>query len=207
MAGMMMGGDPAAAPQGQPQPGQPQPGQLDTAQTAGQPQEGDPDTVTFETMVAGLREHVFGKGEAAIVERMKSADDPGRVCGEIVFALVREAAKQAEQAGRELDMDILMGVATELIDDLTELMAAHGIELDDKAREYALMVANQLYVESAQPSDDERNMAKQSLSEMRQSGDVDEAVKYVQQRGAEAGSDPFGVSQMPERPGMMAKGE
>lgn len=192
-------------PRAQMMGGAPAPG-LDTAETAAQPQAGDPDTETFETMVAGLRDHVFGKGEEPIVKRMQEADDPGRVMGEIVFALVSEAAKQAEQAGRELDMDILMGVATELIDDLTELMAAHGVELTDKQREYALLVAQQLHVESSEPSDDDRNIAKQQLAEFKQGGEMDSAVQYVQQRGAEEGADPFGVGEMQSaRPGMMGK--
>lgn len=194
MAGMMM----------QPPGGPAQP--LDTAQTAAQPQTGgtDPDEQTFAMLVAGLREHVFGAGEQGIVKAMTEADDPGRVLGEIVFALVREAAKQAEKAQRELDMDILMGVATELIDDITELMAGHGMQLEDKQREFALLYAQQLHVESSDPSDDERNAAKQSLAGMKESGEVDTAVEYVAKRGAEEGVDPFGMESQ-QAPGMMGQ--
>ena len=181
--GMMMGGQPP----------------LDTAETARQPQVagGDPDEQTFALMVAGLRNHIFGKGEAGIVKAMQAADDPGRVCGEIVFALVKEAAEQATKDGRELGMDVLLGVATEVIDDIAELMAAVGQPMDDKQREFALLYAQQLYVESSNPSDDERNMAKQSLAQMHADGSVDQAVSYVQQRGTEAGVDPFGVGEQP----------
>lgn len=181
-------------------------GQLDTAQTATQPQSQDPSAEVFATMTAGLREHVFGKGEQGIVEAMKSADDPGRVMGEIVFALVQEAAHQAEEQGAEMTMDILLGVATELIDDITELMDAYGMKLDDKQREYALLYAQQLYVDSSNPSPDERRAAQQDLAGMQQDGSLDTAVSYVQQRGTEAGVDPFGVNQMgEERPGMMGR--
>lgn len=181
-------------------------GQLDTAATAKQAQASAPDDEkTYTMMVAGLREHVFGKGEQGIVEACQEADDLGRVVGEIVFSLVREAAKQAEEAGAELDMDILMGVATELIDDITELLEAHGIELEQKMREYALLFAQQLYVENHQPSDEEREVAKQELAAAKQDGRVDQAVKYVQQRGMEEGVDPFGVGEQ-QRPGMMGNG-
>lgn len=181
-------------------------GQLDTAQTAAQPQAADPDAEVFATLTAGLREHVYGKGEQGIVEAMKAADDPGRVMGELVFALVQEAAHQAEAQGAQLTMDILMGVATELIDDITELMEAYGMPLDDKAREYALLYAQQLYVDNSNPSADERRAAQQDLSVMQQDGSLDTAVSYVQQRGTEAGVDPFGVEQMGEEPpGMMGR--
>lgn len=216
MAGMMMGGADPNAPQGTSPTAMPGgsgavpmgggQGQLDTAATANKPQAGDPDSVTYATMVAGLREHVFGKGEQGIMSALQGVDpkDIGRVLGEVVFALVQEAAKQAQQAGRELDMDILLGVATELIDDITELLDAHGIKLSQQDREYALLYAQQLYVQSYNPTDDDRNAARQQLAQYKQDGSVDTAVKYVQQRGMENGTDPFGVQQM--QPGLMSKG-
>lgn len=177
---------------------------LDTAQTARQPQAADPDEELFVMMVSALRTHIFGKGEQGIVKTMTEADDPGRVLGEIAFSLVREAAHQAEEAGKELSWDVLIGVATEVIDDITELMAAHGMELGDKEREYALLYAQQLYVDSSDPAPEERQAAQQQLGELQQSGEVDQAVSYVQQRGMEAGVDPFGVSQM-QGGGMMGE--
>lgn len=174
---------------------------LDNQQSAMQPQAGDPDAEVFAQISAALRAHVFGQGEQGILSAIKEADDKGRVCGEIVFALVREAATQAEEAGKELDMNILMGVATELIDDISDLLEAHGMPLSDQEREYALLFAQQLYVDNSNPDNDDRNAAKQALSMYREEGAVDTAVKYVQQRGTEAGVDPFGVEQM--QPGMM----
>lgn len=176
----------------------------DTAQTARQPQEVDPDDELFVTMVAGLRQYIFGKGEKGIVERMREADDPGRVLGEVTYALVSDAAQQANEAGKELSWDVVIGVATEVIDDIAELMGAYGMQLEDKAREYALLYAQQLYVENSKPSAEERQAAQQDLQMQRESGDFDTAVQYVQQRGTEAGADPFGVGQMPG--GMMEQG-
>lgn len=186
-------------------------GQLDTAATANKPQAEDQDGATFTAMVAGLRGHIFGKGEQGIVEQLTKAqgDEIGRVMGEITFALVQEAAHQAESAGRELSMDILLGVATEVIDDLSELMDAHGVTITDKDREYALLYAQQLYQQSLDPSEEEQAAAKQQLAALKQDGSVDTATKYVQQRGMEAGVDPFDVAHMtPEgegRPGMMGR--
>lgn len=189
-------------------PGQDQPpgqDELDTAATAKKPQVADPDADTFATMVAGLRKYVFGPGEQGIVDAMQKADQPGRVLGEVVFSLVQEAAKQAKSQNNDLNMDILMGVATELIDDITELMHAHGMDIQQKDREFALLYAQQLYVQNYNPTADDREAAKAQLGQYQQDGSVDTAVKYVQQRGAEAGTDPFGVGAMPggDQPGMM----
>lgn len=173
------------------------PRMLDTAATAAQPQAQDPDEEMFVVLSSGLRTYVFGKGEQGIVERMQGADDPGRVLGELVFALIREAVHQGEGEGREFSWDVLIGVATEVIDDITELMEAHGMELSDQMREYALLYAQQLYVDTYQPSQEERQAAQQQLAGFQQSGEFDTAVSYVQQRGMEAGADPFGVQSMP----------
>lgn len=176
---------------------------LDTAQTAGQAQAQDPDEELFVRLTSALRQHVFGKGEQGIVEGLKAADDLGRVMGEMVFAMVREAAKQAQESGQELVWDVLIGVATEVIDDITELLAAHGMEVTDQQREYALLYAQQLYVESSDPSPEERDVAKQQLGEFKESGELDQGVAYIQQRGTEAGVDPFGVNTA--KPGIMGE--
>lgn len=185
MAGMMMGGggDPAAQP-------------MDTAMTARQPQQVDPNDEAFATAVAGLREYIFGAGEAGIVQALSGADDIGRVMGEITYSLVSEAGHQAEEAGAAMVWDVLIGVATEVIDDLSELAMANDIEVTAKDQEYALLYAQQLYVESSDPSNEERQDAQMQLAEFQQSGELDEAVSYVQQRGAEEGADPFGVQSM-----------
>lgn len=180
-------------------------GMMDTPQTAAQPQEQDPGEELFVRLTAGLRKHIFTKGEQGIVARMQDADDKGRVMGEIVFALVREAAKQAESAGQPADYDTLIAVATEVIDDLTELLSAHGMEITDKDREFALLYAQQLYVETGEHSPEEKQAAQQQLAEFKQGGQFDQTVSYVQQRGMEAGADPFGVEQMDQQPQMMGK--
>ena len=183
--------------------------QLDTAETAGQAQvPTDQETAVFEQMVAGLRDHVFGKGEKGIVERLGASntqEELTRSLGQTVFILVQEAAHQAEQAGVELDMDMLMGAATQLIDDIGDLMEANGKPIPEDVRGDALLFAQQLYVESSNPTDEDREAAKMDLAEQRTSGQLDEAVSFVQQRGAENGADPFDVGNMPKRPAMMGQ--
>jgi hypothetical protein len=176
---------------------------LDTAATAKRPQVSDPDADTFASMVAGLRKYLFGPGEQGVVDALQHADDPGRVLGEVVFSLVQEAVKQSKAQNNDMSMDILLGVATELIDDITELMDAHGMQLSQKDREYGLLYAQQLYVQNYNPTDDDREAAKAQLGQFQKNGALDTAVSYVQQRGAEAGADPFGVSAMPGGADMM----
>lgn len=171
---------------------------LDDARSARQPQAVDPSDDLFAAMVASLRTHIFGKGEAGIMRALgeTSPQDMGRVIGEMVFAMVQEVAHQAEGKGAELDYDMLIGVATEVIDDVTELAEANGVTVPQDQREFALLYAQQLYVENQKPSDDQREAARQDLAVMKGEGMVDEATSYVQMRGTENGTDPFDVAGM-----------
>ncbi len=179
--------------------------QLDTAATARGPQAKDPQEEYFTVMVAGLRSHIFGKGEGGIAKAVQEADDVGRVIGELTYAMVSDAAHQLEAKGvRDLDYDMIIGVATEVIDDISELMEALGMPINQKDREYALLYAQQLYVEQQQPSDDMRRAASQDMARLKQDGEVDQAVTYVQKAGMEAGADPFGVNEMPSGEGKSA---
>lgn len=185
---------------------------LDTPQTARQPQAVDPQDELFGTLVASLRNHIFGKGEGGIARALGEAapDDIGRVIGEMTFAMVQEVAHQAEERGAQLDYDMLIGVATEVIDDVVELAAASGIEVPDEQREFALLYAQQLYVESQSPTDDQREAARQDLAMLKRDGEVDAATEYVQMRGAQHGADPFDVAGRDggpagARPGLMGE--
>lgn len=170
---------------------------LDTAASARGPQTKDPQEEYFATLVAGLRNHIFGKGEGGIVRQLAQAEDVGRVLGELTYALVSEGVHQLEAKGiREIEYDMVIGVATEVIDDISELMEAQGKPIDQQVREYALLFAQQLYIDNQKPSDDQRKAASQDLALLKQEGDVDHAVKYVQQTGAENGADPFDVAGM-----------
>lgn len=187
-------------------------GELDTQATARGAQTSDPQEEYFATLVAGLRNHIFGKGEGGIVRQLSQAEDVGRVLGELTFALVSEGVHQLEAKGvREIEYDMVIGVATEVIDDIAELMEAQGKPIDQQTREYGLLFAQQLYIDNQRPSDDQRKAASQDLAMLKQDGAVDTAVKYVQQTGAENGTDPFDVAGMDGGPkksaGLMGAGD
>ena len=186
---------------------------LDDPHTAKQPQSVDPQDDLFGKMVSAMRNHIFGKGEGGIMRGLQEGgqENAGRSIGEMVFALLQEISHQVTQHGGELEYDTLIGVATEAIDDIVELAEANGYDVPDEQREFALLYAQQLYVENQDPTDDEREVAKQDLAQLKQGGDVDQATEYVQMRGAQAGADPFDVAGMGEgesgggRPGLMGE--
>lgn len=154
----------------------------------------DPATQTQEEMIAGLVEHIFGPAEPAMKKMIQESQDLGTDIGSATLAMVKAAADQAEQAGREFDMEMLLNTAAEVIDALLELSAAMGkIEdpEDEDLRADALMTAVQGYLASAQFSPEEQEAAKQLLQQMTEGGEVDEAANTISAIGARRGIDPF----------------
>lgn len=154
----------------------------------------DADAQTVEEMSAGLIKHIFGKGEQGIREKLRTAQDIPREVGALAFTLVDAGADQAEKAGREFDIDMLMGVATEVIDSLLQMVEAMGLiesADDDDLREESLMYAIEAYIATGQPSPEDIEAAKMMLSQMADSGDVDEAERQISAMGQKRGMDPF----------------
>lgn len=154
----------------------------------------DPATQTQEEMIAGLVEHIFGPAEPAMKKMIQESQDLGQDIGAATLSLMQVTADQAEQAGREFDMEMLLNVATEVIDAILELAAAMGkIEdpEDEDLRADALMTAVQGYLASAQFSPEEQEAAKQLLQQMTEGGEVDEAAGTISALGARRGVDPF----------------
>ncbi len=154
----------------------------------------DVDTETFEAMVAGLNRHIFGAAEADILRALRESQDIASDVGMMALTLVQTAAEQAEQAGREFDVDMLIGVATEVIDSLLEMAeAAKLIEdaKDEELLEDALFAAVQAYATTAEPNSDEAEAAQQMLQQMADDGMLDEAQGVVAKMGARHGVDPF----------------
>lgn len=142
----------------------------------------DPDVDTYETMVAGLVKHIFGPGEKAIIEMVKNSQNLAQDIGAATLALVQSAAEQAAQAGKEYDIDMLLGVSTEVIDSMLQIAEAVGVidKADDQAlQEDCLMVAVEGYVATAEPGSEDQEAAQQMLQQLKDSGDFDEAQKTL----------------------------
>lgn len=154
----------------------------------------DQSTQTFEEMVAGLKSHIYGQAEQGILDALKQSKNLAKDVGAMAFTLVQTATDQADQAGREYDLDMIMGVATEVIDDILELGEAAGIVEDSKDEallEDCLFAAVEAYAQTAEPNSDEAEAAAQMLQQMADEGMVGEAESVIAKMGARQGVDPF----------------
>lgn len=197
--------DPTAMPPpAAPQQGQPTSGMQAPGAEAMSPDQGvdDPQAEQqFELILAGLLEFIVGKGRAGIEKQIKESKDVPQVVGQITYTLIEEASKQAQQAGQELDMDVLFGVAAEVIDSLLRMADKLGKDIDpEAAREEAMMSALQAYLMTAKADPEQQEIARQMLAEMQAQGDTEVAAAELQRMGQRAGVDPFGGGEPQEKP-------
>jgi hypothetical protein len=147
----------------------------------------------FETLLAGLLEWVWGKGKPDIQRQIQQAtpDTLAPIIGHITYALVQQGADQAKGAGHELDTDMLMGVATEIIESLMKMAAAMNLQFDAQAVALqALTQALNDYAESLPDGSAAQQEAKDALAEFSQQ-DMDDAASTLNQIGSRNGVDPF----------------
>lgn len=147
----------------------------------------------FETLLAGLLDWVWGKGKADIQRQIQQAtpDTLAPTIGHITFALVQQGADQAHQAGHTLDTDMLMGVATELIESLMKMAAAMNLQFDAQAVAFqALTQALNDYAASLPDGSAAQQEAKEALAQFSQQ-DMDTAASTLSEIGERHGVDPF----------------
>jgi hypothetical protein len=161
------------------------------------PDANDPARVTYETIVAGLTEFMFGKGKDGIVKQLQSAGKDLTVkMGQITFTLLKQAVEQSKQTQVEIDMEMMMAVATEVIDSLIRMVRALKIKApaDGLMREQALMVATQSYLATTQPGSEEQAAAQQALQQMDADGTMAAGAKTLGGIGKRAGVDPYATA-------------
>jgi hypothetical protein len=163
---------------------------------------GADETEIFETIVAGLTEHMYGKAMKGIVKTLRDSKNPARDAGTIAFQYVQTAAKQTQAAGHEVDLDMLLGVATEVIESLMKMAQAAKVKIKAPKQfmTEALFTAIQAYLSTVEPGSEESEAAKGMLAEMQANGTVRQGAQALQELGAEAGVDPFAESQQQQAP-------
>jgi hypothetical protein len=161
---------------------------------------------TFEAMVASLTEHLTGPAGDKLIKRLKTVDSPAQHVGVAVFQLVKAAADEAAAAQRPTSIELLLGVASDVIESIMRMAQAAKIDIGDPEdfMAEALFSAVQAYGTSAPQGSEEQEAAKAMLADMQQDGTLDEGVAAMQEMGAKAGVDPFAPKQNPMAQGVRA---
>lgn len=147
----------------------------------------------YETLLAGLLDWVWGKGQADIQRQLQQAtpDTLATVIGHIVYALVQQGAEQGHAAGHDFDMDMLLGVATELIESLEKMAGAMNMQFDAQAVALqALTQALNDYADSLPDGSQAQQDAREALKQLSQQ-DLNDAGSTLSEIGQRNGVDPF----------------
>lgn len=151
------------------------------------------DRKLFETLLAGLLDWVWGKGRPDIQRQIQQAtpDTLPTIIGHITFALVQQGAEQGEAAGHDFDTELLLGVATELIESLEKMAAAMNMQFDAQAVSLqALTQTLNDYAESLPDGSQAQQEAQDAMQTLSQ-GDMDQAAGTLSEIGQRHGVDPF----------------
>lgn len=171
----------------------PQPPQGPTAQTAPDAGHDPGQQKLYDTLLSGLLEFVWGKGQPDIQRQLQRANQNtlAAIIGHVVFALMQQGVDQVEQRGFHLTADMLLGVATELIESLEKMAAAMNIQFDPKAVGLqALTQALTDYAQTLPPGSQAQADAKQVLQQFGQQN-LNAAAQTAQSIGQANGADPF----------------
>lgn len=151
------------------------------------------DRKLFETLLAGLLDWMWGKGKPDIQRQIQQAtpDTLPTVIGHITFALVQQGAEQGHAAGHTFDMEMLVGVATELIESLEKMAAAMNIQFDAQA--VALQAMTQAlndFAESLPDGSQAQQDAREAIKDFTPE-EFNEAAGTLREIGQRNGVDPF----------------
>lgn len=163
----------------------------------------------FEVLLAGLIKWVWGPGKADIQRQIQQAtpDTLATIIGHIVYALVQQGAEQGAKAGHDLTMDMLLGVATDLIESLEKMAAALNMQFDPHAvAMQALTQALNDYAESLPDGSAAQKEAQDALKQLSPSA-MHQAAGTINTIGQRNGVSPFAPSQQVQQASEQAAGQ
>lgn len=110
----------------------------------------------YDLVASRALKYIHGKGRDQILQSMGAANSPAEGIGQVTAHLFRQIKDSAKQGGQEIDDEIMLNAAGEVVEDLAELGQKEGIfKFDDQAEaqeqtEDSLLWAMQYYGKEAQ---------------------------------------------------------
>ena len=168
-----------------------------------------PEGLLLDQLVAEAVEYVHVKARDQVVDALRKTDNTAATMGAITYKMSRGLLEKHRERGLnfDIDMNLAMGLATETIDMLGEVVervnpnAAMNL---DKVKEDALLHTVALHGEQLDKEDNPevRAQAKAAMRGYMQDGSVDAAFGYMNQRASVEG---LNTNDMMRQGGEMAK--
>lgn len=134
------------------------------------------------SLVKQVEQHIHGRAREEILAKLEQSPTADTMA-QIVYDLVMLMDQQASTRGAPLGVDVLMGVATETIDMLIEIMEAMGIKPNvDELREETLIKIILLHMKAVEDDPEEKAAAQELLAELTSDGTMDQVMDHIGQR-------------------------
>jgi len=141
---------------------------------------------------AQVERKIHGPAREKILKRLEQ-DPSTDALAEFVYNTIISIDKQAESRGAPVDIDVLMGVATETIDRLLEIMEAMQIEFDaDEMREETLLKIVMLHMKAVEGDPEEKAAAEELLMALSADGTMQASMNHIE---AKASASPEEMAQ------------
>lgn len=146
----------------------------------------------IQAIIDQISDYIHGPARDHIVQTLRSAqgEELGEQIAAMGYRIVRESMDKAGDGGPQ-DIDVVLGVATETIDMLLEIVDALGIRYSpDEMREETLLRMVALHMEQVGDDPEQKAIAEQALQEMMADGTYQEAMSAAEGMMRRSGVDP-----------------
>ena len=152
-----------------------------------------------EAMILDGMEYIHGKGSQEIVKALETSTDTSATMAAIVYKVVKGVAdRNAKTSQVEMDMDMMLGVTTEIIDMTVEVAEAAQQIMPgsnvDQLKEDTLLRVTALHGEQLEGEDgftpEQKDAASRDLRDYMSDGGTQKAFDYVNNRAKAEGLNP-----------------
>lgn len=163
---------------------------------------------TVQAIVDEITNYIHGPARDHIISTFTNEQgDIAETIAAMSYRIVRESIDKVEGQG-PVDIDIVLGVATETIDLLLEILDALGVKYDpEEMREDTLLRMTALHMEQVGNDPEQKAIAQAALEEMMVDGSYQEAMGAAEGMMRKHGVDPSQAAQAGEQMAMGPRDE
>ena len=133
-------------------------------------------------LVSQVEKHIHGPQREQILSQLEQ-NPTADALAEVTYKTIMGIDKQAADRGAAVDIDVLLGVATETIDMLIEIMQAMGIELNvDEMREETLLKLVMLHMQAVEGDPEEKAAAEELLVALTADGTMESSMRHISEK-------------------------
>ena len=137
-----------------------------------------------DKLVSQVERHIHGRGRDEILQKLEQNPTADTVA-EVTHTTIMDIDTQAAQRGAPLDIEVLLGVATEIIDMLIEIMDAMGIQaVADELREESLIKVALLHMKTVEGDPEQVAAAEEMLATLVQDGTMDMSLNHISEKAS-----------------------